>query len=60
MSGYFFVYCLNCDAIFSSIHLIDLKTCPVCKEEDTIYPVVAPYFHLYINTKTQEPIIQEV
>jgi len=61
MSDEFFdVYCLNCDSIFSSIHLSDLETCPVCKCKNSIYPVAPHNFLIYFDIETKQPIIKEV
>ena len=61
MSDEFFdVYCLNCDSIYSSIHLNDLETCPICKCKNSIYPVSPVYLELYFDQRTGQPIIQEV
>ena len=61
MSDEFFdVYCLSCDSIYSSIHLSDLETCPVCKAKGQLYPVAPHNFLIFFDQRTGQPIIKEV
>jgi len=57
---FFDLYCLSCDSIFSSMHLRDLDTCPICRAKDSIYPVKPGYLFVYMDFTSGEPVILEV